>query len=351
MPRNPFRSSRVPVALIAAAALSLLALFAGMQLRRSGRERRDPVSGHLVFGTSASVSTGLIAIADREGYFTGEGLRVEIRRYRSAAAAFGEMLDGKIQMAGVAETPLVHTSFVRDDFRIFAVACTSGSDPKIVARRDAGIAAPADLIGKRIGSTRKGQSAHFFLSLFLLKYGIPEMKVAILHDSPASVVDRLLSGDLDAASLFEPYACEASAALGDNAAVFREVGLYHKTFCLTAKPGFLQSEAADVERFLRALIRAESFVQEHPEAAKRMMAKDLAINPAVVDQFWQNAAFMVELPYSLLSTMKDQAQWVVGEGLADADHPPDFRRLIAPGPLAAVDATRVGRAWEEASDR
>ncbi len=350
MPQTPSHPRRNRTVAIAGTALAVIMVLTAIFFWRARRDHLVPETERLVFGTSASVSTGLIGIADGKGYFRAEGVPVEVRRYRSAAVAFREMLDGKIHMAGVAETPLVHERFVRDDFRIFAVACTSSSDPKIVARRDAGIAAPRDLAGKRIGSTRKGQSAHFFLSLFLLKYGISERDVAILHDSPASVVDRLSGGDLDAASLFEPYAYMASAALGDNAKVFQEIGLYHKTFCLSAGPRFLEREASNVERFLRALIRAEAFVQAHPAEAKRMMARDLSVEPALVDRFWQNATFTVDLPYSLLGTMKDQAQWVVEEGLTDADHAPDFRPVIAAGPLRAIDAARVGHAWERVSD-
>ncbi len=329
------------------AALIVLALAGGTAwwATRQSDQVEHPL--RVICGTSSSVSTGLLSIAAANGYFSAEGLRVAVRRYRSAAVALEEMLEGSIQMAGVAETPLVYTRFERDDFRIFAVACTSSSDPKIVARRDSGVETPADLKGKRIGSTKKGQSAHFFLSLFLLKYDIREEEVAVIHDSPDDVVDRLKTGDFQAAALFEPYASRAASRLGDQGRLFEEVGLYHKTFCLTARPEFIDGNGDAVKRFLRALIRAEAYLQEYRDPAKTLIALDLGASPPLVERFMANASFTVELPPSLLATMKDQARWAMERQFIDAAHPPEFQSIVAPLPLRAIDASRVGDIWKQ----
>ncbi len=297
---------------------------------------------HLILGTSASISAGLLSIAENQGYFREEEIRAEIRRYSSAGVAFKEMLDRKIDMAGVSETPLVYKAFSRENFRIVAVGSTTSSDPKIVVRRSSNVFFPKDLSGKRIGTTRAGQSAHFFLSLFLLKHTIPEEEVTILHDSPAAIVDRLVSGDLDAASLFEPFAFEAAKRLGEGGLLFEEAGLYHKTFCLTARPEWIERNREPLKSFLRALIRAESFCQNHPDAAMKIIAEDISADPEVVQNFIRKASFGVNLHGSLIETLRDQARWALRQKLVRDEKIPLFHRLIDPTLLREIDPGRVG---------
>lgn len=313
--------------------LGMLLLFfcivaAGMHYFIWEKEIPKPLGKTLTIGTSSSITTALLIIAEERSFFEKEGLKVRIKIYKSAANSFDDMLSGNIPISGISETPIVYRSFERSDFKIFATAYTTSNDPKIIARSDRNITLPLDLSGKRIGSTRKGQSAHFFLHLFLLKYSIRSESVTIVHDSPAKVVQRLVSGDIDAASLFEPYASYAAQQLKDKALVFSEPGLYFKTFNLTAKTTFLKENRETIKSLLRALIRAEEFVVQNPGQTIEIIEKKLSMDRKIVRDYFKFSDPNVSLPVSLSITLKDEARWAIQTHMTDKVDIPDYKNLI-----------------------
>lgn len=114
----------------------------------------------------------LVWVAEHEGYFKQVGLDVEIQEYPSGKTALATMLETqKLDMVTAAQTPVMFNSFSRDDYAIMATMVHSDNDSKVLARKDHGIQSPADLRGKKIGVT-KGSTGHFFLSRFLIQYGL-----------------------------------------------------------------------------------------------------------------------------------------------------------------------------------
>lgn len=263
----------------------------------------------LSIGTSASVNASFLFYANHIRAFEQQGLQAKITKYPSAALAFHDMLDGKIDIAGVAETPLAFASLDRDDFSIFATLCSMGNDPKIIARRVNGISSPGDLIGKRIGTTKQGQSAHFFLQLFLAKHHISFNQVTTVHDSPGNIVDRLIKGELDAASLFEPYLAQAAAALADKGVIFQEPGLYYKTFNLVALRSTLQHDPELIERFIQGLLAGEKSLKKDQEKAVSYLSKELNTAPDIIRNYFKAADFTIFLSNATALTILDEARW------------------------------------------
>ncbi|KKK51926.1 hypothetical protein LCGC14_3110050, partial [marine sediment metagenome] len=103
--------------------------------------------------------------------FEEEGIDLEIKQFGSGKASFLAMLKGEsVDISAVADTPIVFSSFNREDFQILAGMYTSYDD-KVIARKDKGINSIADLQGKKVGLT-KGTNAQFVLDLLLNYKGI-----------------------------------------------------------------------------------------------------------------------------------------------------------------------------------
>jgi len=290
----------------------------------------------LTIGTSNSLNSVLLTIADEKGFFKKEGISVVLKWYKSAGNALDDMLAGNIHMAGVSETPIMYKSFYRDDFKIFATICTNSNDPKIIMISDKGRPQVSDLTGKIIGTTKKGQSAHFFLYLFLLKHGIGEDNVTLIHDSPAQIVDRLVKGDIHAASLFEPYAAYAKNLIKEKAFVFEESGLYSKTYNLVAKTNYLNTHNETNKRILKALIAAEKFHLDFPEQFLEIIYRRHKIKKNNIKNYLSNSSMEVSLPGSLLFTLRDEAKWAIQSKLTDKIKIPDFSNIIFTDSLNAV---------------
>ncbi len=319
----------------------LIGVFFGQSYFFRQDEERENFPGLVTLGTSSSITTTLLMVAENEGFFRKEGLNIRIKLYKSAGLALDDMLAGNIEMAGVAETPIVHRAFDSSGFSIFATVMMSTNDPKIIVRGDAGVDKPADLAGKRIGVTKKYQSAHFFLHLFLLMHNIRPDDVAIVHDSPAAVVEQLNQGAIDAASLFEPYASYAADKLGEDGHIFAEPGIYTKTFNMAAKNAFLQNNPERIRRFLSALIMAENYIQRHPGEAIDLVSGRLSLDKEIINNYFNTSDLEVSLPGSLLISMRDQAQWIVKRNRNMNPTIPDLKKYIYVEALTAVKPETV----------
>jgi sulfonate transport system substrate-binding protein len=333
--------SRSIVCKVAMVLICLFSLFFVQNYFFNSDGDRETMSQPITLGTGLSITNILSIIAEKEGFFESEGLNIKIKNYKSSGLAFDDMLAGHIEMAGVAETPIVHRSFNSDDFKIFATVMTTTNDPKIIVRKGSGITKPSDLVGKRIGVTKKYQSAHFFLHLFLLRHNISYKNVSIVHDSPPDVIDQLSGGTLDAASLFEPYASYAADALKDQALIFSEPGVYTKTFNLVSKTAFLQNNQKLIQQFLRALILAENFIQQHPIETIDYISNWLVLDKQIVENYFSFSSFDASLSNALLLSMRDQAQWIVEQEKNHQQAIPDFKKYIYLDGLTAISPARV----------
>src|SRR3989338_5562191 len=107
----------------------------------------------------------LLYVADEKGYFKDEGIDLEIKPYEYGILTIPDVLNGTIDLSLANEFAPVVRSFDSPKLRILASIDKTNSY-ELIARRDRGIATPADLKGKKIGIP-KGSQSEFFLATFL----------------------------------------------------------------------------------------------------------------------------------------------------------------------------------------
>lgn len=296
----------------------------------------------IVISTSRSTGASLLILANAKGFFAEEGINVELRYYPSAGAGLAAMLAGEIPIAAVAETPLIKQSFSRNDFRIFSTIASVANGPKIVARKSAGISKPGDLAGKQLGCTKAGQSAHFFLYLFLLQHHMTLQDIKLMHDSPLAISEMLLAGELDAVSLFEPHATRTAKVLGQEAIIFSSPGLYFKTYNLVARSEFLAESSEQTQSILKALLKAEEFYRSFPEESLHIIAEIINVLPEEITKLLDNVFLNINLSEELLITMKEEAGWMRETGLAPSTKIlPMYSDFLDASCLRAVAPTRI----------
>lgn len=66
--------------------------------------------------------------------FSDAGLDVVLRPYPTGKMALGAMFAGEVDVATVAETPVMFNSFTRNDFAVIATFTSSNDDCKVIAR-------------------------------------------------------------------------------------------------------------------------------------------------------------------------------------------------------------------------
>ena len=295
----------------------------------------------MALGISMQPSAALLQIAAERGLLAAEGIEARISRYPSGKRALQEgLFTGAADVVSASDTPVVASAFERQDFAVLAAIFQADDVNSLIARRDAGIAAPADLRGRTIG-TQQASAVHYFLHLFLAKHRIPHADVTKRFLPAEALPGALASGEIDAFSMREPFIGQAQALLGDNAIVFKEPRLLPQYELLLARNDFRRARPDSIRALLRALAQAARLMRDDPAAMTALVARSIGGDVADVGTALRGWRPRLFLDQALLLAMEFEADWVIDDGLTDQTRIPNLLRIIDPEPLAEVDPDAV----------
>ncbi len=144
----------------------------------------------------------LVYVVEDQGYFEENGLEVTIKDYESGKTAADAMIAGEADISTSAGFVFFSNSFDYADLRVLGTVATS-EVKELVARKDKGITTTDDLIGKKIGVTKKS-GGEFLLGTFLTFNGISLQDVELVDLKPSGIVGAISNGDTDAAFTWDP---------------------------------------------------------------------------------------------------------------------------------------------------
>ncbi|MGL6211231.1 MAG: taurine ABC transporter substrate-binding protein [Paracoccaceae bacterium] len=171
---------------VAAAALTAGAAFA-----------ENVIIGH--FGSPTPMQ-----VARAEGKFdAATGWTIEWRQFGSGTEVIAAMASGDVQVAELGSSPLAIGASQGVEYQLFMIAQGLGTAESLIAKNGAGIAALADVKGKRI-AVPVGSTAHYSLMGALSHEGIAETDVTIVNLPADQIAAAWDSGQVDAAFIWEP---------------------------------------------------------------------------------------------------------------------------------------------------
>ena len=303
-----------------------LVVVAGLGCRRQpSGPKATPLQ--ITIACPRNISTSLVIIANQKGFLARGGDRTVLLPFESGKAALARMLAGGADLALVAETPLAEAILADAQFKILATVRQSSRDVAIVARRDRGIQAPADLRGKVIGYT-KGTSGHFYLDTYCLVNKIDLGGLRLVNLPPLELRSALLDGRVDAVSTWNPHVAFLTDQLGAGAAVFQDETIYTELFCLVARPDFIRDHPAQVKALLEGLFRAMDFVAQSPAEARDLVAAYTQVPPALVAQSLSRHDLKVRLDQALILGLESEGRWFLESGAVKRRELPDVLRYI-----------------------
>ena len=282
----------------------------------------------------------LLYIAVGKGYFADEGLDVTVTLASTGKAALERLAQGEVDLASASEVPFVISVLNGERLGIVAAVASASNEIEIVARRDRAIAAPRDLVGKKVGATF-GTSGEYSLWAFLIRHKLAPDSVTLVDVPPGQMVHELTSGRVDAVSTPEPIKSAVQAALADNALSFSETDAYTGTQVVIGRSEFLKTHPGVIEKLVRALLKAEGFSRSEPQQALRLVAAQLQIDARVLEPGWEDFEFKVGLHQSQLITLEDEAHWAMERGYAGKRPLPNFLPHLHLDALLAVQPERV----------
>jgi sulfonate transport system substrate-binding protein len=334
-------TSRARLAVCTIIALAVMASFPlGCKPTQKYTGPREKIT--IAYSTAANAI--LVYIAFAKGYFAEEGLDATPQPYAFGKLALNAVIEGKADLATAADTPIVYAIMNGKKVTTLAAIQTSNRDNAIVARKDRGIAKPDELRGKSIG-VPLGTNAEFFLGAFLLAHGIKKGQVTLIDMKPDAMANALTQGAVDAVSTFNPTIKQLERQLGKHGMVFYGEMLYTETFCIAAMQEYAKRNPEATKKVLQALIKAETFVQQHDQEARVLVADFIKLDKAVVDELWGIFTFKVTLDQALLVNFEDQARWAMKNKLTMRRDMPNYLDYVYIDGLHAVkpEAVRIVR--------
>ncbi len=272
----------------------------------------------------AGETGALVYVAEDQGLFEENGLEVTIKDYESGKVATDALINGEADIATSADFVFVSNSFDHADLRVFGTVATA-EVKELVARKDKGITTVGDLIGKKIGVTKKS-GGEFALGRFLTYNTLSYEDVELVDLKPGKIVEAVLNGEIDAGFTWDPNVYDIKEELGDNAISWP--GGQDFYFVLLTKEDWIKNNPAAAERFIKSVLGAEDYIKDNSEEAKEFVKNRFDYESDYIDYSWPKQEFTVSLEQAMLITFEDQARWRIENGLTDETDVPNFLEFL-----------------------
>lgn len=188
----------------AAAAACVAASVALPVLRAQGKLEKTKIS--MSVGGKAAFYYLPLTISEQLGYFTAEGLEVEISDFAGGARALQALVVGS---ADVCSGAFEHTINMQAKNQIFPAFVLQGRAPQIAfgvsTKTMPNYKSVADLKGKKIGVSTPGSSTNMMADLVLSRAGLRAGDVSFIGvGTAAGALTAMRSGQIDAMSNTDP---------------------------------------------------------------------------------------------------------------------------------------------------
>jgi NitT/TauT family transport system substrate-binding protein len=255
----------------AAAALLLgtLALFAGAA--------EQPLRVGWVY----AMANAPAVIAEQQGLFAAEGLKVELKSFGDGPLLQQAVAAGEIDIAYVG-TPPVYQWFSRGLEGKILAKVNSGQAAVIVSA-ELPVQTVAELRGRKIASVARGSGMDVLLRGFVLKEVgklDPDRDLTVVAMPPANMNAALDRHVTDAVFSWEPFVSESLLRGGSRLVLDVNKALpNYPWYVVMAVPKTLRDRPDDVVKLLRAHARAVDFLNDQPDAANRIIVDAFKIAP------------------------------------------------------------------------
>ncbi|MCK5050232.1 MAG: NrtA/SsuA/CpmA family ABC transporter substrate-binding protein [Candidatus Cloacimonetes bacterium] len=313
-------------------------LFGGYLWLNQGKPKYTGPVKKITLAAYAGETGALVYIAEDQGFFEENGLEVTIKDYESGKAATDALMNREADIATSADFVFISNSFDNTDLRVLGTVSTA-EVKELVARKDKGITTIDDLIGKKIGVTKKS-GGEFALGRFLILNALSYKNVDLVDLKPSEIVEAVLNGDIDAGFTWDPNVYDIKEQLGNN--VISWSGGQDFYFVLLTKEDWIENNSAAAEDFIKSVLEAEVYVKDHPIEAKKFVKNRFNYESDYIDYSWSKQEFVVILEQAMLITFENQARWRIKHRLTEATEVPNYLDYIYLDALEKVKPEAVG---------
>lgn len=331
--------------------LSILLVIAGCREREPAAVNQPTEAAHkqdlptLTVGIQVSPAMALVMVAKDKGFFDKAGVNVQIKEFTAGKFALQAFLGGSLDVAISGEVPVTLSILQGNRFRVITqVVERTINECRVVVRKEPGLDTPERYFQaeRRKLATSFGGGPEFFTYSFLKKHGIGQGQVELISQKPEDMPAALVSGSVDAISVFDPQARIAERTMGDKGQTFADADIYSELYVVDVMQKTVDGRRADLIAFLTGLREAALYIDQHPAEAKAVVVKYTKLEPVVVDDIWANFVFRPVLNNLFLTYTAAEAKWAIDKRTFPVGTPiPDYKTVTYPDLLRSIDPKAV----------
>ena len=223
-------------------------------------------------------------LAQADGLFATQGLRVIIKPVASTAAVISAQEQGRVDVAGGAYVPYINAEAGGARFRILAPASMLYPDVRALLVTGSSVTTVAGLKGKTIGVNGTGSVGTLLASMLLADHGLSPQSVRFVTDPKGfpGLPGGLKAGKYTTVFLAEPYITSAELT-GDHvlADLYQGGAVDYQMDGFVATQAWVQRNPATAAAFIRAVDQGQLIAQTDAPAVRAVVAKYDHLDPVV----------------------------------------------------------------------
>ena len=271
------------------------------------------------------IASAIVIVAVEQRFFAHEGLVVQPLRFNSGPACSEALFSGSADIGTMGDATAVIAVSRGAPLTIIASHGCGEHRHRIVVAADSPISDVADLVGKRVG-VKKGTSTYGGFLALLAQHQVDPDGLWVIDMRPADMPEALVAGSVDAFVASEPTPSLAEVQGACELATLGGLGNTYPILVL-ASHDLIARSPEKLPRFLRALRRAEQFVQAQPEHTATVLARVTGLSPELARQAIRRHTYEIRLDETIRLSLKQTAVFLQTQGIIP--QVPDFEVTIA----------------------
>ena len=302
----------------------LLALLMGC----SSEKKAEPaVECRLAYTAKVHYAPQILAF--KHGWFTEPGIRVRgIDLGMSAGIAAAEALvSGSADVSVMGDVPAVFALASQRPCVLIAAYGGGETMHSIVVSGASGIASARDLAGKRLG-VQFGSSTHGAVYLYLKANALDPSAVTLVNIPQGSLVEALISGDIDALAASEPTPSLALDRISGSRSLATLGGLGNNyPLMMVASKEFAENHPEAIRALVRGTRRAVDHINANPEKAGAELSAATGAPASIETAALRALQWDVRMDDAVLSSLEQTAVFL--HGLGRLKNVPDIRSMAS----------------------
>jgi sulfonate transport system substrate-binding protein len=300
---------------IAAALASLIA--AGAMAGAALAEPKKPDTIRFAYQASHI----LFVVANELGWFRDEfardGITFDARIFIAGPPIIEAFAGGRIDFGLVGDQPALLARANNIDVKAVGVPIAGGRSLALLVPAGVPVPAIADLKGKKVAVT-VGSVGQHFLFLLLKQAGLKPSDIQQVNLLPPDIKLALEQKNVDAAVTWDPWVATVELD-GTATRVTDGVGIKNNANAILVSGPFARDYPELVDRILKVLIRAGTFIRENPDQAAALAAKGTGYRQDIIARTIPNFDYDIRLTDTVVASYEQTAAFLREGGVLRKD--------------------------------